>query len=208
VTGEVQWVWDVPPGCTALLARAGHTLVGARFPLAEDSGLYRLDTATGDLAQLLSDNVWSLHRGDVADLVSCGTYGSPESAFVLALDPRSGEPLWRQPAMTELVAVDGPDVACAENTGGVQQVVLRDAATGAEIWRTEPRDLEYAGLVFFTGDAVGVVEDDGLWFTDRATGADLGVVDVEDMWTSALTVTPAGIVLALGDGLGLLRPPA
>jgi outer membrane protein assembly factor BamB len=204
-TGEVRWVRQVPPSCTIVLARERHTLLGSRELLGEGSGLYRLTTATGEITRLLSDAVWSLHRGDVVDVASTGSYTSPEDAFVLALEPGSGEAGWRQPARRELVDVDGAEVACVEEVDGEHVVVLRDAASGSEIWRSEPRDLDFAGLVFFTGDAVGVVDIEGLWFADRTTGEDLGVVDIDDMTAAALCVTPAGIVLGLGNGLGHLR---
>jgi outer membrane protein assembly factor BamB len=203
-TGEVRWSAEVPPSCTVVLARDRQTLLGSRDLLGDGSGLYRLSTDSLGIERLLSNDVWSLHRGDVVDIASVGDYGS-EDRFIIALDPVSGEPGWRQPAMTELVAVDGGEVACMEEAGSEQLVVLRDALSGNELWRAEPQDFFCAGMMFFTGDAVGVADVMGVWFADRTTGADLGRVSI-DMSATAVCMTPAGIVLALGHGLACLRP--
>lgn len=204
-TGDVRWSGKVPPSCTTVLPRGRHTLLGSRDLLDGGSGLYRLIIASSDIERLLSNDVWSLHRGEVVDIASVGDYGS-EDRFILAMDPGSGEPGWRRPAMTELVAVDGAEVACMEESGSEQVVVLRDAASGNEIWRTEPHDYFCASTVFFTGNAVGVAEVMGLWFADRRTGVELGEVSLDELNGAVVCITPAGIVVGLGHGIARLRP--
>jgi hypothetical protein len=204
-TGRLRSSIPVPPTCERVLARERHTLLGARDLLGDAGGLYRLLDGAQTPDRIDRAGVWSLDRGAVADVASVGNYGS-EDRYVLAVDPDSGEPRWRCDAVTGLVAVDGNDVACMEEGEGDEQVlVLRDAHSGDELWRAAPEEFLYAGHMFFTGDAVGVVDLDGAWFADRATGRKLGRTPLEHLGSGGVCVRPPGLVFDHRDGLVCLR---
>ncbi len=205
-TGRPHRSVPVPPTCERLLARPAHTLLGARDLVGDDAGLYRLAADAQTPVRLDPAGVWSLHRGAVVDVASVGDYGS-DDRYLLALDPGSGEPRWRRDALTELVAVDGAEVACMESGPGAdeQVLVLRAASDGDEIWRAEPQEFLFSSQVFFTGAAVGVVDIDGIWFADRVTGRELGRVPLEGLESPGLCVQPAGLVFRQAAGLSCLR---
>lgn len=152
----------------------------------------------------MSDGVWSLHRGRVVDLASVRDYDSHDP-YVVALHPGSGKLRWQRPVLEELVAIDGVEVACMEQAGDEQTVLLCDAASGSEIWRNGPHDFFCAGEVFFTAHAVGVVEVMALWLADRVTGATLGRVTLDDLNGAVICATPAGVFVGMDHGIARLN---
>ena len=204
-SGELRWSVEVPPTSRDLLVNDGYTLLSGRDLINEDRGLYRFTHGSGEIAKLLSNDVWSLHPGEVVDVVSVSDFRAPENAFILAINHDSGEPSWRRPATQELVDVDRSEVVCVEESDGESVVVLREAASGDEVWRAGGRRLE-AGGVFFTGDTIGVVDTADIWFNDRITGEDLGGVEFESISSGVLVVTTAGVVISADNGLTCLTP--
>jgi hypothetical protein len=203
--GALAGSTEVPLSCTIVLARSGHTLLGSRDFGGQERGLYRISRPEKRVERLLVNDIWSLHRGGAVDVATVGDYDS-EDEFMLGLDGPTGDILWRQPAMTELVDVHGEQVASIEVAdNGLDVVVLRVAYTGEQLWRSSPTEFLAASEVWIATDVVLVVDVLCLRFFDRTTGDQLPSVDLPDLSDVEVGVAGDAILVNLNHELAALR---
>jgi outer membrane protein assembly factor BamB len=218
-TGNVVWSWETDGGSTTFLRGAMAT--DDAIAVVTSRRVVGLDPATGD-------NMWQHDFPNdfnqvgatkaTAELLAVAHSDLPfvpiyEDGEVLALDPASGDVLWRSPATKDWSygpTVEGDQVVQPSFEDGV---TTYDATTGAEQWRWSTRPgVGVAGVLAANDDVTvyaterypsnpsGVeppADAQQLVALDRATGAVRWTLpaDVENMqWWAATIVGPSLLV--------------
>jgi outer membrane protein assembly factor BamB len=158
-TGEITRTIGTPDGVTSFLPIADGFLFGARAPGPTEHVLVRVRNGKPQpIPVSAKGGVWSIcSDGDVVVTVVRSTAKEPR--VVEARDANTLEVLWTAPAIGDVAAIDGGQVAFVEGTPSRPVPALRDARTGAVAWTGEPLPGPGAAVLFL-GPLVVIVESE------------------------------------------------
>jgi outer membrane protein assembly factor BamB len=193
---------------TGSVRRTVEGPAGANYPIVKDKRLFFTSRAR------TSAGIWVLETEKTAalHLISADAAGAPavtadivtasirrgNNYEVVCLSMSAKEELWSQPSVEYAVAADANQIAMVESVPVASRtLVLREALSGEIVWSTEP--LENMPLfLFFSGDAIGAIEDQGLLLLDRQSGAQVSHIGAD--WGFSWGGGLADGRLILGDG--------
>lgn len=194
-TGAVVWRHRVGVPISASPTIAGRTV----YVSVDNVGVIALRRETGTVRW-----VWHTNDADTFPLISSPTtdgktvlVNDAGGAVAVALDAKTGAPLWQQTLATgEGASMDNFTIALMKGVAYVPtidgDVVALDEATGAIRWRTSLGSAVFRSIVLDAGHVLATTENAHVTSLDPSTGA------IQWAYTAAQLISPA---IAIANGV-------